>query len=335
MYIKNETIRKQKFSTCPEDRPLFVQWCASDPEKLKRAAEYLLENGDVCDAFDLNLGCPQNCAKKGNYGSFLLEQPDIIISLIRVLLDNFNIPVTCKIRCLRTEEETLDLVKRIEEAGCSILTVHGRIKEHNKDLMGPANWDIIKKIKESVSIPVFANGGIRTMQDVQECFEYTGVDGVMSSEAILENPAFFDSNFYHMEDLMLEYIDLAEKYEENYCTVRSHLYKSLFSGFKEHVDLRDDLYKVESYDEMRQVCMELKERRLDIAPEDKIEWYHRYWKGHETERAHTKIEYADFMADFKKKEISLDNNRKQFETQKNYNSKITAVKDLFVEDDDY
>lgn len=170
-----------------------------------------------------------------------------------MLLDNFDIPVTCKIRCLRTEEATLKLCKAIEEAGCSILTVHGRIKEHNKDFMGAANWDIIKKIKETMSIPVFANGGIRKLEDIKECMDYTGVDGVMTSEAILENPAFFEPKFYHLEDLMLEYLEIAENYNEVYSTVRNHLYKSLYSGFKVHLDLRDMLYKSECWETMKNI----------------------------------------------------------------------------------
>jgi tRNA-dihydrouridine synthase 1 len=67
--------------------------------------------------------------------------------MVRILAENLKCPVTCKIRCLKNENDTLELVKKIEEAGCSILTVHGRIKEHKKNFIGPANWEIIRKIK--------------------------------------------------------------------------------------------------------------------------------------------------------------------------------------------
>jgi len=66
---------------------------------------------------------------------------------VKALADGLKCPVTCKIRCLKTEQQTLELVQKIEAAGCSILTVHGRIKEHKKNFIGPANWEIIKKIK--------------------------------------------------------------------------------------------------------------------------------------------------------------------------------------------
>jgi tRNA-dihydrouridine synthase 1 len=80
----------------------------------------------------------------------------------------------------------------IEECGCAMLVVHGRCKEHKKQDTGTANWYIIKRIKETLSIPVIANGGMATYEDCIRCLEYTGCDGVMSSEAILEYPAMFD-----------------------------------------------------------------------------------------------------------------------------------------------
>jgi tRNA-dihydrouridine synthase len=76
------------------------------------------------------------------------------------------VPVTCKIRCLPTEKETLHLAKEIEKAGASLLTVHGRTRFHNKEFVGPAHYNIIKKIKETVKIPVILNGGISDFNDV-------------------------------------------------------------------------------------------------------------------------------------------------------------------------
>ena len=133
------------------------------PELLLKAALYVQ---DHCDAVDINCGCPQGIAKKGNYGAFLLEKPDTIIAMVEILAKNLNIPVTVKIRCLPTEEKTLELAKRIEAAGASLLTVHGRCKEHNKTRVGSTNLHIIKRIKETLSIPVISNGGISTFKDI-------------------------------------------------------------------------------------------------------------------------------------------------------------------------
>lgn len=127
-------------------------------------AAKMLEN--EVDAIDINLGCPQGIARKGHYGSFLLEEPELIESMVKALSENIKVPIFCKIRILKSEEKTLELVTRIEKAGCSLLTVHGRIKEQNKDKVGECNWEMIRKIKETINIPVVANGGIYRFQDV-------------------------------------------------------------------------------------------------------------------------------------------------------------------------
>ena len=86
----------------------------------------------------------------------------------------------------------MQLVRRIEAAGASMVTVHGRLKEHNKERIVAANYDIIKRVKQTLKIPVIVNGGISTFKDVLSSLELTGCDGVMSSEAILEYPALYD-----------------------------------------------------------------------------------------------------------------------------------------------
>lgn len=163
--------------------------------------------------------------------------------MVAKLKKNLKVPVTCKIRCLPNEEDTLKLAKEIEKAGAALLTVHGRTREHNKQTVGPANYQIIKKIKETLKIPVIANGGISTFEDVQYALKYTGCDGVMSSESILEYPALFDpTKIYDMDDLCLEYFDFYEKYpgEASLKIVRCHMHKFLHSGFTllGHNDLR-------------------------------------------------------------------------------------------------
>ena len=204
---------------------------------------------DHCDAVDINLGCPQGIAKKGNYGSFLLEKTELIVSMVSKLKHHLKVPVTVKMRCLPNEEDTLHLAKEIEKAGASLLTVHGRTRDHNKQTVGPANYPIIRKVKQALKIPVVLNGGISNFEDIEYALKYTGCDGVMSSESILEYPALFDpSKIYDMDELTLEYFDFYEKYpgEATIKTVRAHLHKFMHSGFTlhGHVDLRDKLNKI-------------------------------------------------------------------------------------------
>ena len=197
---------------------------------------------------------------------------------------------------LKTEEDTIALCKAIEEAGCSILTVHGWLREHKKNLIDPYWWDIIKKVKKSISILVFANGGIQTLEDVQKLLKFTCWDGVMTSESILENPAFFTSEWSNIEDVMLDFLEISEKYEVDINTVRNHLYKSLFSCFKRHTDIRDCVIKAPTVEAIREAVVELKDRRQDKLTQSKIKWYHRYWKTHQNESTHSEDPYDEWLA---------------------------------------
>ena len=173
----------------------FVQFWDNDPEVMLEAAKYFK---DRCDIVDINLGWPQGIARKGYYDSFLLENTELITSIVHKLVKGLKVLVTCKVQVLKTEEDTIALCKAIEEVEFSIFTVHGWLREHKKNLIGPCWWEIIKKVKKSVSILMFANGGIQTLEDVQKLLKFTDWDGVMISEAILENPAFFTSEWNHI-----------------------------------------------------------------------------------------------------------------------------------------
>jgi tRNA-dihydrouridine synthase 1 len=172
------------------DRPLFVQFCANDPDHLLEAAKIV---APYCDAVDLNLGCPQNIAKKGRYGSFLQEDQELIYRLIRTLHDNLDIPVTAKIRILDTKEATLKYAQNVLSAGASILTVHGRRREQKGHLTGLADWQMIRYLRDNLppETVLFANGNILQHEDLEACLAATGADGVMSAEGNLSNPAIF------------------------------------------------------------------------------------------------------------------------------------------------
>lgn len=182
------------FTTCPADRPLVVQFAGDDPDTVLAAAKKVEK---FCDAVDLNLGCPQGIARRGHYGAFLLEETDTICAIVRKLHENLSIPVTVKIRKLRTWEDTIRTVLALQDAGASIITVHGRLKENIKERICATDWNTIARIKAhpGVRIPIFANGGIGCYEDVAACIAATGVDGVMSSEALLENPGLFSDGW--------------------------------------------------------------------------------------------------------------------------------------------
>jgi len=278
MMVIDKSYKKFNFTTCAQDRPLIVQFCGNDPQILLQAAKMV---EDECDAVDINLGCPQGIARKGHYGAFLLNELELIKSIVETLSQNLKIPVTCKVRLLPTEEATFKLVKTIQDAGCSMLTVHGRTKEQNKVTVGSCNWEMIKKIKNFLNIPVIANGGIYKYQDVLECLKQTGVEGVMSSESLLENPALFSNQVHDLDDLALEYLDLCKLYETDSSYIKAHLFKMLYTGLQQSVDLRDKLVTEVTLDGFYQIANELKQRRLHLNRIDKFGWYERYQKKKE------------------------------------------------------
>ena len=172
------------------DRPLFVQFCSNEPEELLKAAKYV---APYCDAVDLNLGCPQGIARKGHYGAFLQEDQDLIYRLINKLHLELDVPVTAKIRILETREKTLAYAKNVLDAGASILTVHGRVREQKGHNTGLADWSVIRYLRETLpkDTVLFANGNILRKEDVDRCLEETGADGVMSAEGNLYDPSLF------------------------------------------------------------------------------------------------------------------------------------------------
>lgn len=273
LFSESAKYRRTKFATAPEDRPLVVQFCGNDPEIVLAAAR--LAEGQ-CEAVDLNLGCPQNIAKRGRYGSFLLENADLICRIVAHLSANLTTPVSCKIRILPSHEKTLELARRIEDAGCSLLTVHGRTKEQNKERVGACDWDIIREVKERVQIPVIANGGVGTFDEAQKCLQATGADAIMSAEAILENPALVAGMdpAPSPTTMALDYLEMVERYPDTKKVVQAHLFKLLHGPLCVHPEYRQQIsrpHRVRDFGAylaaMRECVMELESLHCDCEDE--------------------------------------------------------------------
>ncbi|KYQ91275.1 tRNA-dihydrouridine synthase 1-like protein [Tieghemostelium lacteum] len=271
MHSKNfatqKVYRKDNFSTCPEDRPLVVQFCGNEPEWVVKAAKYV-END--CDAIDLNLGCPQQIARRGNYGSFLLDKPHIILPIVRALHQNIKVPIFCKIRLLPNLDDTIKLAKDLQDAGCQLLTVHGRTKEQKGQFAGVANWDAIARIKKELTIPVIANGSVLEYEDIDRCLNQTGADGVMSADGILANPAMFSGLNVDTIQVARDYLELCHKYPTQLGIARSHLFKMLKSKLDLQADLRDQLHQCATYPELSEIVEQLDHRIKTNAPQVKV-----------------------------------------------------------------
>ncbi|KAF9645462.1 Dus-domain-containing protein [Thelephora ganbajun] len=258
-----------------EDRPLIVQFCGNDPQQILTSAKAL---EPYCDAVDINLGCPQDIAKKGKYGAFLQDEWDLIYNIINTLHKNLSIPVTAKFRVFPSIEKTVEYAKMLERAGAQILTCHGRIREQRGHNTGLADWDKIRAVKEAVSVPVFANGNILYHSDIDCCLEATGADAVMSAEGNLYNPTLFvpnppgrpayDSGLHLPHaDLAFEYLHIVKelKTKTPLSAVKGHLFKLMRPGLARELDLRDRLGKIKGddpLDEYLEVVEEMK-RRMD------------------------------------------------------------------------
>ena len=281
-FAEQETYRRNHWQTCAEDKHVVAQFCGDDADVLTKAASFIQHE---VDAVDLNFGCPQGIARKGHYGSFLLSEPDLCTHIVSTMSKQLSCPVTAKIRCVNHErdyEDTMKLVYSLQAAGASVITIHGRTKEEKGHHVKECNWDIIKRIKDSLHIPVFSNGGIETFEDVQKCLDFTGCDGVMSSEALLENPALFSNKFVPQETLAREYLELVEKHPfpgQNWKKiVKKHLFQFLYAGLQNNTDLRSQLGSASTMQNMKDVVKELSDRRANPVNEHwpAKGWYRRY-----------------------------------------------------------
>ncbi|XP_063620799.1 tRNA-dihydrouridine(16/17) synthase [NAD(P)(+)]-like [Cydia splendana] len=257
IFTKDPKYRRDSLQTCNEDRPLIVQFCGNNPETMAAAAK-LAEN--YCDAIDINLGCPQAIAKRGRYGSFLQDEWELLKNIVQAMSKAVSVPITCKVRIFESVEKSVEYALMLQNAGCKLLTVHGRTREQKGPLTGIASWEHIKAVRDAVSVPMLANGNIQCLEDVYRCIEYTNVDGVMSAEGILTNPALYSGINAVTWEMAEEYLDLVEQYPCPSSYIRGHLFKIFHKIFtiEDNNDDRQVLATAQNLQEFKQVCTNIK-----------------------------------------------------------------------------
>lgn len=245
-----------------EKRPVAVQIFGNDIEAMKYAAEYVSNYADIVD---INMGCPAPKVVKNGDGSKLLLDLSLAGKIVEGVVKSSKVPVTVKFRKGWDSENIVatQAAKIFEQAGASAITIHGRTRAQY--YAGTADWDIIRKVKESVKIPVIGNGDIKTKEDAAKMFEITNVDGIMIGRATLGNPWIFRDIINYLSDsreegvtdreklhIILKHIELLviEKGESVAVKeMRKHI-SAYIKNMREATKIREQVNKIETKQEL-------------------------------------------------------------------------------------
>lgn len=165
--------------------PISYQISGHKPHLMKAAAEYLTP---MADMIDINMGCPVNKVVKGQDGCALMRNPELAADLVKAVKDGTDKPVSVKFRLGYTFDELnfVEFGQKMQDAGASFITIHGRTR--SQLYSGNADWKSIRKLKENIDIPVFANGDITSIETAEECLEQSKADGVAIGRGVLGDP---------------------------------------------------------------------------------------------------------------------------------------------------
>lgn len=180
-----------------KERPVSLQLFGSDPELMAEMAKKIEHRN--FDILDINMGCPVPKVVNNGEGSALLKDPKQIGRIVRAVSQAINKPLTIKIRKGFGEEDcnAVEVAKIIEDSGAAAVAVHGRTREQYYS--GKADWDVIAKVKEAVSIPVFGNGDVFSPETAKQLIDHTGCDGIMIARGVRGNPWLFSQIKTYLE----------------------------------------------------------------------------------------------------------------------------------------
>lgn len=256
----------------PDEQPVSLQFFGSDPKIMSEMAKRVEER--PFDIMDINMGCPVPKVVKNGEGSALMKNPKLVHEIVSAMVKAINKPVTVKIRkgfddtCINAVE----IAKIIEDAGAAAIAVHGRTREQYYS--GTADWEIIRQVKEAVSIPVIGNGDVTSPQKAEELVKQTGCDGIMIARGAQGNPWIFSEMIAYeqtgqlpdrparreVREMMLRHARLQLQYKGEYLGIREMRKHVAWytKGLQGSAKLREEINRVESYAELE----ELLERRL-------------------------------------------------------------------------
>ncbi len=257
-----------------KERPISQQIFGSDKESFVEAAKFI-EKEMKPDIIDINMGCPvPKVAVRAQAGSALLKDPDKIFDIVSSVVSAVNVPVTVKIRSGWDSNHinAVEVAKVIEKAGASAICVHPRTR--SQGYSGKADWNIIKEVKENVSIPVIGNGDIKSPEDAKRMLEETKCDAVMIGRGVLGNPWLIKNTVNYLEEkevidvsivdrinMCLKHLKLLDslKNEKLACLeIRNHI-SWYFKGIKGANELKNKVYQTTNIHDIILLLNEFKE----------------------------------------------------------------------------
>lgn len=255
----------------PDEKPVSLQLFGSDPEIMSEMAKRIEER--PFDILDINMGCPVPKVVKNGEGSALMKNPKLVYEIVSSMVKAIEKPVTVKIRKGFDDDHVnaVEIAKIIEEAGGAAVAVHGRTREQYYS--GKADWDIIRQVKEAVSIPVIGNGDVTSPEKADELVRYTGCDGVMIARGAQGNPWIFSQmcaweetgeipprpDKDEVREMMLKHARLQLQYKGNYVGIREMRKHVAWytKGIPNAARLRERINQVESYEELENLLTAL------------------------------------------------------------------------------
>ncbi|HJA11741.1 MAG TPA: tRNA dihydrouridine synthase DusB [Candidatus Mediterraneibacter merdipullorum] len=255
----------------PDEHPVSLQLFGSDPKIMSEMAKRIEERPFAI--LDVNMGCPVPKVVKNGEGSALMKEPKLVYDIVSALVKAIEKPVTVKIRKGFDDDHVnaVEIAKIIEEAGASAVAVHGRTREQYYS--GKADWDIIRQVKEAVSIPVIGNGDVTSPQKAEELVKETGCDGIMIARGAEGNPWIFSEMVSYEEtgvlpprpdkdavrEMMLKHARLQLQYKGEFSGIREMRKHVAWytKGLKGAARLREKVNAVESLEELENLLTSL------------------------------------------------------------------------------